>query len=70
MVAAWMSAETGVGPSIASGSQVCSGNWPDLPHAPSSSSRPMAVAVPAVSSSRLAEDAAEATSCRASRTSA
>ncbi len=26
MVAAWMSADTGVGPSIASGSQVCSGN--------------------------------------------
>ena len=26
-----MSAETGVGPAMASGSQVCSGNWPDLP---------------------------------------
>ena len=38
MVAAWISAETGVGPSIASGSQACSGNWPDLPQAPSSSS--------------------------------
>ena len=41
MVAAWMRAETGVGPSMASGSHACSGNWPDLPHAPSSSSRPM-----------------------------
>ena len=38
IVAAWISAETGVGPSIASGSHACSGNWPDLPHAPSSSS--------------------------------
>src|SRR5205814_3044732 len=35
MVAAWISAETGVGPSIASGSQAWSGYWPDLPHAPS-----------------------------------
>jgi hypothetical protein len=34
MVAAWMRAETGVGPSIASGSQTCSGTWPDLPAAP------------------------------------
>ena len=49
MVAAWMRAETGVGPSIASGSQACSGNWPDLPHAPSSSSRPIAVTVPPAS---------------------
>src|SRR5207248_488506 len=40
IVAAWISAETGVGPSIASGNQACSGNWPDLPHAPSKSSRP------------------------------
>ena len=31
MVAAWISAEIGVGPGIASGSQVCSGNWADLP---------------------------------------
>ena len=30
MVAAWMSAETGVGPSIASGSHVCSGSCADL----------------------------------------
>src|SRR5215472_443063 len=43
IVAAWMSAETGVGPSIASSSQDCSGNWADFPHAPSSSSKPMAV---------------------------
>src|SRR6201985_2932265 len=38
MVAAWISAETGVGPSMASGSQVCSGTWADLANAPTSSS--------------------------------
>ncbi len=45
MVAAWMSADTGVGPAIASPSQDCSGNCADLPEAASSSSRPMAVSV-------------------------
>ena len=39
MVAAWISAETGVGPSIASGSQVCRPSWADLPIAPTNSSR-------------------------------
>jgi len=46
MVAAWMSAETGVGPAIASGSHVCRMNWPDFDmtaavreHAATSSSR-------------------------------
>jgi hypothetical protein len=39
MVAAWMSAETGVGPSMASGSQVCSGTCADLPMAPMNRSR-------------------------------
>jgi hypothetical protein len=34
MVAAWISAEIGVGPSIESGSQTCSGNCADLPMAP------------------------------------
>src|SRR6476620_4981754 len=43
MVAAWISADTGVGPAIASPSQLCSGNWADLPQAPSSSRRPIAV---------------------------
>ncbi len=37
MVAAWISAETGVGPSMASGSQVCSRNCADLPIAPMNS---------------------------------
>ena len=34
MVAAWISAETGVGPSIASGSQTWRGSCADLPTAP------------------------------------
>ena len=39
IVAAWISALTGVGPSIASGSQVCKPSCADLPHAPTNSSR-------------------------------
>ncbi len=50
MVAAWMSAETGVGPSIASGSQVCSGTCADLPMAPMNRSRQIAVSAPPLSS--------------------
>ena len=38
IVAAWIRAETGVGPSIASGSQTWSGNWALLPTAPAKSS--------------------------------
>jgi hypothetical protein len=34
IVAAWISAETGVGPSMASGNHTWSGNWADLPTAP------------------------------------
>src|SRR5213595_717487 len=45
MVAAWMSAETGVGPSIASGNHVWSESWADLPHAPMNRSSAMPVAV-------------------------
>src|SRR4051812_17300045 len=43
MVAAWISAEIGVGPSIESGSHTCSGNCADLPIAPMN--RQMQVAV-------------------------
>ena len=50
MVAAWISAETGVGPSIASGSHRYSGSWALLPHAPTKSSSAMAVAVTGASS--------------------
>ena len=45
IVAAWISAETGVGPSIASGSQKYSGSWALLPTAPTNSSAAIAVAV-------------------------
>src|ERR1043165_6954892 len=34
IVAAWINADTGVGPSIASGSQICKGNMADLPAPP------------------------------------
>jgi len=34
MVAAWINAEMGVGPSIESGSHTCSGNCADFPMAP------------------------------------
>ena len=37
IVAAWISAEIGVGPSIESGSQTCSGACADLPMAPMNS---------------------------------
>src|SRR5437773_1682613 len=43
MVAAWISAEIGVGPSIESGSQTCSGNCALLPIAPMKSSTQMSV---------------------------
>ena len=55
IVAAWISADTGVGPSIASGNHVCNGTWPDLPIAPTNNSnaapadtdKPPAVVAPA-----------------------
>ena len=34
MVAAWINADTGVGPAIASANQVCNGICADLPAAP------------------------------------
>src|SRR5258705_12078188 len=43
MVAAWMRALTGVGPSMASGSQTCRRTWPDLPMAPQKISKAMPV---------------------------
>ena len=45
MVAAWIRAETGVGPSMASGSQVWSGSCADLATAPTSSSSAIQLAV-------------------------
>jgi len=46
MVAAWMRAETGVGPAMASPSQAWRGNWADLPQAARSRKKPMAVSQP------------------------
>ena len=43
MVAAWIRAETGVGPAIASGSQTYSGICADLPQAPKNSNSPIPV---------------------------
>src|SRR5262249_28118378 len=43
MVAAWISAEMGVGPSIESGSHTCSGTWADLPIAPRNRQMQMSV---------------------------
>ena len=48
IVAAWISAETGVGPTIASGNHTCNGSWADLPTAPANSSSAIAVATPFV----------------------
>src|SRR5690625_278456 len=48
IVAAWVSADTGVGPAIASPNQACSGTWADLPHAASSSTKPMTVSTPSL----------------------
>jgi hypothetical protein len=45
MVAAWMRADTGVGPSMASGSHTYSGSCADLPAAPTKRSRAMPRAV-------------------------
>src|SRR5881392_2144170 len=45
MVAAWMRADTGVGPSMASGSHTYNGSCADLPTAPRNSRRQMAVTV-------------------------
>src|SRR5256886_16944326 len=58
MVAAWISALTGVGPSMASGSQTCRGTCPDFPIAPQKINRPMIVEAagphpPAVRARRL-----------------
>ena len=47
MVAAWISAEIGVGPSIESGSQTCSGTCADLPIAPTNRQMQISVSAPA-----------------------
>ena len=57
MVAAWIRADTGVGPSMASGSQTWSGSWADFPQAPMKRRRLIAVAVPTASAGALANTA-------------
>ena len=42
-VAAWIKAETGVGPSIASGNQICNPNCADLPKTPQKSKKEITV---------------------------
>ena len=54
IVAAWMRADTGVGPSIASGNHTCSGNWADLPTAPKNKPMPIAVSIVALITMPLA----------------
>ena len=58
IVAAWISAEIGVGPSIESGSHTCSGTCADLPIAPMNRQTQMTVATchgwPAISSTVFA----------------
>jgi len=53
MVAAWISALTGVGPAMASGSQTYKGICADLPVAPTSRSSEIAVKTPAVTSTGM-----------------
>jgi len=43
IVAAWIRADTGVGPSIASGNQVCNPICADLPAVPTNSIKPIVV---------------------------
>ena len=69
IVAAWMSAETGVGPSIASGSQMCSGICALLPIAPTNSSSAIAVTVRLREVRRAASIARVVERSRASRRS-
>src|SRR5205814_9216302 len=45
IVAAWINALTGVGPSIASGNHTCSGNWADLPTHPRNTPRPASTSI-------------------------
>ena len=66
MVAAWISAETGVGPSMASGSQTCSGSCALLPAAPTKSSRPISVSAPPQAVSTGSSAAAAATERKSS----
>ena len=69
IVAAWISAETGVGPSIASSSQDCSGTWADLPQAASRKSRPSTCSVVSEASPAAADTSAYAKEPNVAKTS-
>src|SRR5579862_6681804 len=58
-----MSAETGVGPSIASGSQVCSGTWADLAAHAIKIATQIASSIPGDSCGTSANTAAYVTEC-------
>ncbi len=45
IVAAWIRADTGVGPSMASNNQECNGNWADFAQAPISSAIPIRLSI-------------------------
>ncbi|EKD42741.1 MAG: hypothetical protein ACD_73C00037G0001 [uncultured bacterium] len=45
MVAAWIKADTGVGPAMASGNHIYKGICADLPVAPTKSAKPIIVAI-------------------------
>ena len=64
MVAACSKALTGVGPAIASGNQVCSGSWADLPSAPTSNSALTMVAVELPRGQERKASAAISSNCR------
>ncbi len=60
IVAAWISAETGVGPSIASGNHVCSGTCADFAAAPTKSPTQTAIKTPTGSVPAFAKMSANA----------
>ncbi len=67
IVAAWMRADTGVGPSMASGSHTCSGICALLPQAPTNRSRHTVVMGPSCQSDSSVSDVALLTKSTRSR---
>ena len=65
MVAAWISAEIGVGPSIESGSQTCSGTCADLPIAPTNRQMQITVIADQATPGRISKVCAAISGARA-----
>jgi hypothetical protein len=63
IVAAWINALTGVGPSIASGNHTYSGICADFPVAPTNINRQIAVNVPICPNGSTASSSAAAKTC-------